>query len=162
TRPADGRGLGVQLLHRHVDRHRARAQAAGEGRAGPVESALASDGLGRGLPLPAMSVRWAVLLLALGALAAAAVSALVYGASHALAAAAFFVACGAPVLVLSHILARNRRRIGSLSRQFGTGVALVFGLVLAGVGLVSLLMFVSPHDAYLLATLLVFAGALAV
>jgi signal transduction histidine kinase len=109
-----------------------------------------------------MSARWAVVLMALGAAFAALVSALVYGAGHALAAAAFFAVCGAPVLVLSHLLARNRRRVGSLSRQFAAGVALVFGLVLAGVGGVALLMFVSLHDAYLLGVLLGFACALAV
>jgi signal transduction histidine kinase len=108
-----------------------------------------------------MRARWAVVVLGLGAAAAAGVSALVYGSSHALAAAAFFAACGAPVLVLSHVLARYRRRVGSLSHQFAAGVTLVFGLVLAGVGGVALLMFVSPHDAYLLATLLAFACALA-
>jgi signal transduction histidine kinase len=101
-------------------------------------------------------------MLALGAAAAAGVSALVYGPSHALAAAAFFAACGAPVLALSHLLARHRRRVGSLTRQFAAGVTLVFGLVLAGVGAVALMMFVSLHDAYLLATLLAFACALAV
>jgi signal transduction histidine kinase len=109
-----------------------------------------------------VKVRWAVLLLALGAAAAAAVTALTHGASHALGAAAFFGICGAPVLVLSHLLARTRRRLGSLSHQFTAGVALIFGLVLAGVGVVALLMFVPPRDAYLLATLLAFAGALAV
>jgi signal transduction histidine kinase len=109
-----------------------------------------------------VKVRWAVLLLATGAAAAATVTALTHGASHALAAAAFFAACGAPVLVLSHLLVRSRQRVGSLSQQFAAGVALVFGLVLAGVGAVALLMLVSPGDAFLLATLLAFAAALAV
>jgi len=107
-------------------------------------------------------VRWALLLLGLGAAAAAAVTALTHGASHALAAAAFFAVCGTPVLALSHLLARHRRPVGSLAHQFAAGVGLVFGLVLAGVGAVALLMFVSPRDAYLLATLLAFACALAV
>jgi signal transduction histidine kinase len=109
-----------------------------------------------------VKVRWAVLLLALGASAAATVTALTHGASHALAAAAFFAICGVPVLALSHLLARTRRRIGSLSRQFAAGVALVFGLVLTGVGVVTQLMLVPPGDAYLLGTLLAFAAALAV
>jgi signal transduction histidine kinase len=109
-----------------------------------------------------MKALWTVALLAAGALAAAGVTALTHGASHALAAATFFVLCGAPVLALSHLLAPQRRRLGSLSNQFGAGVALVFGLVLIGVGAVALLMLISPEDAYLLATLLAFAGALAV
>ncbi len=109
-----------------------------------------------------MKVRWALLLLAIGAAAAAGVTALAHGASHALDAAAFFALCGAPVLALSHLLAPQRHRLGSLSNQFGAGVALVFGLVLVGVGGVALLMLISPEDAYVLATLLAFAGALAV
>jgi signal transduction histidine kinase len=109
-----------------------------------------------------MKVRWAILLLATGAVAVAGTTALAHGTSHALAAAEFFVLCGTPVLVLSHLLARRRHRVGSLSRQFGAGVALVFGLVLLGVGAVALLMLIPSRDAYVLATLLAFAGALAV
>ncbi len=102
-----------------------------------------------------------IVILAVGCGIAATVSALVYGGSHALPTAAFFAACGAPVLLCSHLLAAGRGRLGSLPRQFAAGVVLVFGLVLVGVGAVSLLMFVSPHDAYLLAVLLAFAGGLA-
>ncbi len=109
-----------------------------------------------------MRARWAILLLASGAAAAAGVTALAHGTSHAFAAATFFALCGTPVLVLSHLLARNRPRIGSLSRQFGAGVGLVFGLVLLGVGAVAILMLISSEDAYVLATLLAFAGALAI
>jgi signal transduction histidine kinase len=109
-----------------------------------------------------MKARWAILLLATGAMAVAGTTALAHGTSHALAAAEFFVLCGTPVLVLSHLLARRRHRVGSLSRQFGAGVALVFGLVLLGVGAVALLMLIPSRDAYVLATLLAFAGALAV
>jgi len=109
-----------------------------------------------------MKVRWAILILASGAAAAAGVTALTHGASHALAAAGFFALCGAPVLVLSHLLAPHRRRLGSLSNQFGAGVALVFGVTLIGIGGVALLMLISAKDAYVLATLLAFAGALAV
>lgn len=101
------------------------------------------------------------LVLIAGTGIAAAVSWLAYGRSHALPTAVFFAACGAPVLVCSHLLAAGRRRLGSLSRQFAAGIALVGGFVLAGVGAISLLMFVSPHDAYLLAVLLAFAGGLA-
>jgi signal transduction histidine kinase len=109
-----------------------------------------------------MKARWAILLLAAGAAAVAGVTALAHGASHASAAAAFFALCGAPVLVLSHLLAPHRRRLGSLSGQFAAGVALVFGLVLLGVGTVGVLMLISSQDAYVLATLLAFACALAV
>jgi signal transduction histidine kinase len=82
--------------------------------------------------------------------------------AHLLAAAVFLAVCGVPVMVLTHLLARHRRRLGSLSHQFAAAVGLGFGLVLAGVVAVAMLMFVTPHDAYLLATLLAFACALAV
>jgi signal transduction histidine kinase len=109
-----------------------------------------------------VKARWAILLLAAGAAAAAGVTALAHGASHALAAGAFFALCGAPVLALSHLLAPQRRRLGSLSRQFAAGVGLVFLLALLAVGAVELLMLISSKDAYVLATLLAFAGALAI
>jgi signal transduction histidine kinase len=109
-----------------------------------------------------VKARWAILLLAVGAAAAAGVTALAHGASHALAAAAFFALCGAPVLALSHLLAPQRRRLGSLSRQFAAGVGVVFLLALLAVGAVELLMLISSKDAYVLATLLAFAGALAI
>jgi signal transduction histidine kinase len=109
-----------------------------------------------------MKARWAILLLTLGAAGAAGVTALAHGPSHAPAAAAFFALCGAPVLALSHLLARHRPRIGSLSRQFGAGVGLVFALVLLGIGAVAVLMLISSEDASVLATLLAFAGALAI
>src|SRR5204863_2783596 len=134
ARPAHGCRLGLHLLHGHVHRHRPHATAPCQGRGGPLRAALAPDRVGRRIPVPAMKLLWAILLLALGAVAAAGVSALVYGPAHALGAAAFFAACGAPVLALSHLLARHRCRVGSLSRQFAVAVSLVFGLVLAGVG----------------------------
>jgi signal transduction histidine kinase len=109
-----------------------------------------------------MKVRWAMLLLAAGATATAGATALAHGVSHALTAAAFFALCGAPVLVLSHLLAPHRSSLGSLSRQFAAGVGLVFALVLLAVGAVGLLMLIPSRDAYVLGTLLAFAGALAI
>ena len=75
---------------------------------------------------------------------------------------ALFAGLAVPVLIGAHLLARRRARLGSLSRQFIAGLLLVFGLALAAVALVGILMFVSMHDAYLLALLLVFACALAI
>ena len=100
-------------------------------------------------------------VLAAGAAAAAIVAAIDYGPSHAAATAGLFAAGGAPVLLGSHLLARRRARLGSLSHQFTAGLALVFGLALVGVGAVSLMMFVPEHDAGLLVVLLLFAGVLA-
>jgi signal transduction histidine kinase len=99
-----------------------------------------------------------------GLLAAAAaggvVVGLVYGGRDGLLTALFMLASGAPVLAAVHLLARHRRIAGSLSRQFALGVGLSVGLVTLGVGAVGLLMFVSPHDALLMALLLLFAGGL--
>lgn len=100
-------------------------------------------------------------LLALAALAGGLVMGVAYGADDGLEMAAFFVACGAPVLALSHAFARHRRRVGGLSRQFMVGVGLAVGLTIAGVAGIAALMFVSAHDAFTNALLLLFAGALA-
>jgi signal transduction histidine kinase len=108
-----------------------------------------------------VSRRTGLLLLVLGAGASGAVAGTSDGWSHALPTVAIFCACGAPVLVLAHVLAANRARLGSLSRQFAAGVALAVALVLVGVGAAVLLMFVSPDHAYVLAALLAFAAGLA-
>jgi signal transduction histidine kinase len=108
-----------------------------------------------------VSRRTGLLLLVLGAGASGVVAGASDGWSHALPTIVIFSACGAPVLVLAHVLAANRAKLGSLSRQFAAGIALAIALVLAGVGAAALLMFVSPDDAYVLAALLAFAAGLA-
>ena len=108
-----------------------------------------------------MTRRVALLLLLLGAVASGAVAGLSDGWSHAVPTFAIFCACGAPAVVLSHLLAANRVRLGSLSAQFATGVVLAVALVLAGVGAAVLLMFVTPDHAYVLGALLLFAAGLA-
>ena len=100
--------------------------------------------------------------LLLGAAAAAgAATALVYNAGDGVTTAALLLLCGAVVVGLSHVFARRRGRMGSLTRKFRAGVALALGLVSVEVAAVALLMFVSPHDAFLMVILLVFAGGLA-
>jgi signal transduction histidine kinase len=108
-----------------------------------------------------MTRRVALLLLLLGAVASGVVAGLSDGWSHAVPTFAIFSACGAPAVVLSHLLAANRVRLGSLSAQFATGVVLAVALVLAGVGAAVLLMFVTPDHAYVLGALLLFAAGLA-
>jgi signal transduction histidine kinase len=85
---------------------------------------------------------------------------LVYGGRDGVLTALFMLASGTPVLATVRLLARHRRLAGSLSRQFALGVGLSVGLITLGVGAVGLLMFVSPHDALLMALLLLFAGGL--
>ena len=74
--------------------------------------------------------------------------------------ALFMLACGAPALVAAHLLVARRRAAGSLGRQFATAVALTVGLVMLGVFAVALLMFISGHDALVMAVLLLLAGGL--
>ncbi len=70
------------------------------------------------------------------------------------------LAVGALQLALAHTVAARRAQLGSLRRQFQVGVGLAIGVSLAGIGAVALAMFVSPHDALVLALLLIFSAAL--
>jgi signal transduction histidine kinase len=85
---------------------------------------------------------------------------LVYGGHDGLLTAVFLLGFGAPAIAAVHLLARRRRAAGSLARQFTIGIGLAVGLVTLGLAVVGLLMFISPHDALLMALLLVFAGLL--
>jgi signal transduction histidine kinase len=101
---------------------------------------------------------------AFGVMVAAAASgvlfAVVYAAHGGVLMAAYMAVCGAGVLVAVEMLRRRRRSARSLARQLATGVGASFGLPLVGVGVIALLMFISPHDALVMAMLLLFAGAL--
>jgi signal transduction histidine kinase len=104
-------------------------------------------------------------LRAFSALAAAAVAGglvfgLLYSARDGVLMGAFMIACGAPVIVAAHLLVARRRATGSLGRQFAWAVALTIGLVMIGVFAVALLMFISGHDAVVMALLLLLAGGL--
>jgi signal transduction histidine kinase len=85
---------------------------------------------------------------------------LAYGAKDGVLLGLFMAACGAPVITAAHLLVRRRRADGSLARQFTSAVVLTVGLVTLGVGVIALLMFISPHDALLMAILLLLAGGL--
>jgi signal transduction histidine kinase len=104
-------------------------------------------------------------LRAFSALAAAAVAGglvfgLLYSARDGVLMGAFMIACGAPVIVAAHLLVARRRATGSLGRQFACALALTIGLVMIGVFAVALLMFISGHDAVVMALLLLLAGGL--
>ena len=109
-----------------------------------------------------MSLPRSLLVVALAAAAAGAVTAVVYDAGDGLTTAALLVVCGTLVVGLSHVFARRRGRMGSLTRKFRVGVALALGLVIAEVAAVALFMFVSPHDAFFMVVLLAFAAGLAI
>jgi len=102
-----------------------------------------------------------VALLLAGALAGGAAMAVAYGVPDGALTALLLLLMGVPVLAVLHLVARHRRRLGSLSWQLGAGVALVIGLDLVGIQVVAMLLFVSAHDAFTLGVLLAFAGVLA-
>ena len=98
--------------------------------------------------------------LLLAAAAGGLVFGLVYGGKDGLLMGLFLLAVGLPVTAGVQLLARRRRAAGSLARQLTAGVVVAVGLVTLGVGAVALLMFISGHDAFTMAVLLVFAGGL--
>ena len=85
---------------------------------------------------------------------------LAYGSKDGLLMGLFLLAVGVPVMAAVELLARRRRAAGSLARQLTAGVIVAVGLVTLGVAAVALLMFISGHDAFTMAVLLVFAGGL--
>jgi signal transduction histidine kinase len=99
-------------------------------------------------------------LLVAAAAAGGLVMGLVYGAHAGQLTGAFMAMAGVPVLLLTGLFGRHRRRLGPLPRQFLIGISFVVGLALLGIGTIALLMFVSPHDAFTMALLLAFAGGL--
>jgi signal transduction histidine kinase len=108
---------------------------------------------------PAGSVA-ALAVLALAAALGGLIIGTVYTPKDGLLMALFMAACGAPVIGAAHLLVRRRRTTGPLGRQFAAAVLVTVGLVTIGVGIVALLMFISPHDALVMAMLLVLAGGL--
>jgi signal transduction histidine kinase len=72
----------------------------------------------------------------------------------------YLAICGGCVLLCVELLKRRRRHAGSLARQLAGGVGASLSLTLVGVGVIAMLMFISPHDGLTVAVLLVFAGGL--
>ncbi len=73
---------------------------------------------------------------------------------------AFTMGCGVPVILATHALVRGRRPRGSLARRFAVSLSVSAGLVTAGMVVIALLMFVSPHDALVMTLLALTAGGL--
>lgn len=97
-------------------------------------------------------------------IAAAVAAGIVLGALYGVAGggetAALLVAVGVPGLSLAHLAAARRRRL-ALRRQFAVGIGLAVGSILVATVAGALLMFVSNHDAAIVAVITVFAGVLA-
>jgi signal transduction histidine kinase len=106
-----------------------------------------------------MAFRVTAAFLAAATLAGAGAMALAYGLRDGLLIGLLLVLMGLPVLTVSHLIARHRRRLGRLSWQLVFGVVVVLGLDLVGIQLVATL-FLSPRDAFALALMLAFACVL--
>jgi signal transduction histidine kinase len=107
-----------------------------------------------------VTVRRGIVLLAGASVLGGGTFALVYGSSDGLLMGLFMLAWGAPAVAGAHLLARRRASAGALSRQFAVGIATTVAFATLAVGAIAVLMFISAHDAFTLAVLLVFAGVL--
>jgi len=101
-------------------------------------------------------------LLGVGAaLAAAGLIAAVYGVRDGVLTFALLVALGTPALGLAHLARARRRRLGSPRRQLAAGIAIAVGQLLVAIGAGVALMFVSAHDALVVAAVTAFAVVVA-
>ncbi len=82
--------------------------------------------------------------------------ALLFGVRDGVSIALLLLGMGIPVLVVGHLIARYRRRLGRLSWQLVAGVVVALGLDLLGIQAIAT-MFLSPRDAFGLALMLAFA-----
>jgi signal transduction histidine kinase len=103
---------------------------------------------------------WALSALALTAALGGLAFGIVYSPHDGLLMGVFMLACGVPVIIAAHLLVARRRANGTLGRQFASVVALTIGMITAGVFAIALLMFISGHDAVVMAMLLLLAGGL--
>ena len=71
--------------------------------------------------------------------------------------AALLALIGGAAVLVAHLLARRRARLGPLRRQLGVALLLAGGQLVAAVGIGAALMFVSGHDAVLALVLLALA-----
>jgi signal transduction histidine kinase len=105
-------------------------------------------------------VRSALLGLAAALVAAGTIGA-VYGPLDGLLTLALLAALGAPALVAAHVARARRRRLGSPRRQLAAGIAIAVGQLVLAVAAGIALMFVSAHDALVMAAITAFAVVIA-
>lgn len=94
--------------------------------------------------------------------ATVAAAAMGYGRHAAVVTAAILLPLGLATVAAAHGLARHRRRVGGLRRQFALVAGLAFAQLALAVGLFVQLMFVSAHDAFFTVLVALYAGSLAV
>ena len=99
------------------------------------------------------------LLLALAA--ACAVMAVVGGAHAVVLTSAILLPVGLVALLLAHAADARRLRMSTLSHRFQLGIGLALGQLLAALLIGGAVMFVSPHDAWVTAGILLFAAVIA-
>ncbi len=85
-----------------------------------------------------------------------------YGLQPAVETVVLLLAIGGVALAAAHVVARRRRALGRLGRQFSLGVAIAVGQILVAVVAIAALMFVSDENAVMIAVLVAFSGVIAV
>jgi signal transduction histidine kinase len=106
-------------------------------------------------------MRVSLAVLGAGAGAAGGAIAIAYGARAGIETGLLLLVLGGGWLAAAHWLSVNRRRLGSLRRQFGLAVAVAISIVIVAAAAFALLMFVSAEDAALIVVSIAFAGLVA-
>jgi signal transduction histidine kinase len=109
-----------------------------------------------------MSVLRSLTIAAGSASGLAFVVGVVYGTTAAAQAWALLFGIATGALALAHAIARRRRLLGSLKRQFAVGVAIAVGQFVIAAVAGAALMFVSPHDTLIIVVIAILAGLVAV
>src|SRR3954447_1360115 len=126
---ADGPGLAVLVLHRHLHGDGAHPPPAREDRARSRGPPLHRDRVGSGLQVPAVMGRGLVLAFAAAAVAAG-VAGTVYGHTAGRETLAILAPLGLLTVAPTYALIRNRERLGGLRRQVLVSSAVIVGQLL--------------------------------
>jgi len=110
---------------------------------------------------PPRGVTRSVVVLAAGLLLSALAMLAIGGTDSALESLALLAPLGGAALTGAHLGASHPGWLGTLPRRFGVGIALVLGQLLVAVLVGTQLMFISRHDAWVTAALLLFAALIA-
>jgi signal transduction histidine kinase len=102
------------------------------------------------------------LIVVVAAALAAAAAMLEYGLKDGVMTFGTLLALGIAALAVAHAGAAHRRRVGALRRQFSVAIAIAIGQILVAIAVGAALMFVSSHDAAVIAGIGAFAGVVAV
>ncbi len=158
---AVGGRLGLRLVGRHIDGHRARSPAAREDRGDAFGTGASVDGLGRGLPVRAVSQFVRTVLVLLGVAAASVAGALLVGVALGMASETAHVAVllvpAAVVTVAAAYIAPRALAGATLASRLAAVAIVAIVVALANLAVLAMDMVVGGEDARLLAILLVYA-----